>query len=169
MLTREGGWTDRMHTWQKIRPYRVDSHSWGMAVLLHQMFPEDCEKDLLLAILYHDVPERWVGDTPYGAKYILNPDLGQELKKTERRVSEALKINFQLNQRAKSILGFLDVLEFTLWVREEIALGNSTLQKKLADCFQTLQKMPLWEEAGQLVMEMVSVPMGYEELVYVSE
>ena len=163
MAIREGGWTDRMHTWYKLRRYSVGEHSWSMASLAHLLFPADTDRTLLLAILYHDVPERWVGDTPYTAKYILSPALGQELKKTEDKVSARLEIDFELTPRAKKILGFCDVLEFTLWCREEIAMGNSTLKQKYEDGIEVISKSALWPEVSVTVWAMLDVPIGQEK------
>lgn len=163
MAIREGGWTDRMHTWYKIRRYSVGEHSWSMVTLAHLLFGAACSRELLLAILYHDVPERWVGDTPYTAKYILNRALGAELKKTEDHVSARLGIDFELTTLEKQILGFCDVLEFTLWCREEIGMGNSMLKQKYEDGITVIMGHPLWPEVSNTIIEMLTIPLGQEQ------
>lgn len=163
MAIREGGWTDRMHTWYKLRRYSVGEHSWSMVTLAHQLFGAACSRELLLAILYHDVPERWVGDTPYTAKYVLSRALGRELKAAEAKVSAALGIDFVLTPYEEEILHFCDVLEFTLWCREEIAMGNSMLEQKYADGIEVISGMDIWPEVKDTVLAMLEIPLGQEK------
>ena len=162
MLIREGGWTDRMHTWLKSRRYSVAEHTWHMMALAHQLFPADFTGNLPLAIMYHDVPERWVGDTPYTAKYILSRQLGSALKEAEGKVSARLGIDYELTERETAILHFCDVLEFTLWVREELNLGNKMMEHKFKDGLAVLMKSVLWSEFEPTFIDMMATPLGEE-------
>jgi 5'-deoxynucleotidase YfbR-like HD superfamily hydrolase len=124
---REGGWTDRLHAIIKNRRYSVAEHSWNVANLAAALFEKELTTNLLLACLWHDIPERWCGDIPSPAKYWLNPTLGQEAKKSEKMVAGVLNIAepFVLQGRAKAILAYCDLLELVLWCKEELDLGNS--------------------------------------------
>ncbi len=159
MAIREGGWTDRMHTVLKHRPYRVDGHSWGVAVLAWTMFPAECNSSLLAACLLHDVPERWVGDSPHPAKYQLTEGtLADVLHHAEEAVVKTLELGVWLSDREQQILRFCDLLECLLWAKEEILLGNVHMRGTYVNCKRGLEKMPLWPEKEELVTEMLAVP-----------
>ena len=159
MGIREGGWTDRMHTVPKLRRYGVDGHSWGVAVLARFLFEDDCDVDLLTACLMHDVPERWVGDTPHPAKYRMNPALGKELKKTEAIIEEVLEISVPgLTPRQMLVLGFCDILELVLWAREEVNMGNRLMSPTFEHGCSAMFSHPLWSEVADVVRDMLETP-----------
>ena len=155
LAVREGGWTDRMHTVHKSRRYGVDGHSWGVATLAHTMFPEDTTKDLLLACLYHDVPERWVGDTPHPAKRNFNPRFGEELHKAEEMFMQELDLVVELTEREEQILKFCDMLEFVLWSWEEVRMGNTLMEGSFTHSMKCLKKMDLYEEVEDVMMNLI--------------
>lgn len=120
---REGGHTERAHTLPHHGSYSVAAHSWHVAMLVVCLHP-DPSAALLKACLTHDVPERWVGDTPAMAKWTLNPALGKELKATEAAVEKMLGIDWELTPTEKLWLNACDVLEFMLWCDDQIKMGN---------------------------------------------
>lgn len=161
MAIREGGWTERMHTKPKLRRQTVAEHSWGVAVLAAEMFPDAFSGEMLLACLYHDVPERWVGDSPHPAKKLFTPSLGKALHDTEQIFVDLLGLDQDLTTREALILGFCDAFEYLLWVREEIALGNSLMRPHAEACIEMLQKNPLFQEKLELILGMLST--GFSE------
>ena len=158
---REGGWTDRMHTVLKNRSYRVDGHSWGVAMLVHRLFPADCNMALLLAALYHDVPERWVGDSPHPAKYPLTDgSLGKLLKMAEEPLNKALGIEIQLTERERQILALCDILDLVLWAHEEVAMGNLLMKPTLENGMAGARGMALWPEIEKIWDEVARLPVS---------
>ena len=112
----EGGQVERFHCFPHHRPYSVAAHSWNMAALLSALYP-GASKRLLQAVLFHDVAERWTGDSPYPLKHHLCPPAGKLLEKIEHRIlEEGLGIQMDLSPNERDWLKALDMLEFrNLW------------------------------------------------------
>ena len=120
---REGGWTERMHTVPHHGTYQVGLHSWQVAMIIIALHP-DPSAALIKACLAHDMPERWVGDTPHTVKKIFNPALGRELHTTEEVFLDELGLAFSLTEEEKKWLAFGDMFEFVMWCDEQMAMGN---------------------------------------------
>ena len=133
----EGGQTLRLHTLPHLQHYDVAQHSWNMAALLHVLWP-DCRKELLLAILFHDCAERWVGDTPAPAKWWIAPTLGTILAQAEARILTTLGAAFPLNEYETAWLKALDVAELYLFCCSEVAMGNTLVMDCRAVCHNIL-------------------------------
>ena len=131
LALREGGQTQRCHTMPYIGPYNVAMHSYNALSLLLTIYPTQPSLELVKAVLWHDVPERWTGDVPTPAKmssYLLKQHLyGLELKVLERLGIGELFIN--LTATEKEWLDAVDLLELLMWGREQEALGNTTVRK----------------------------------------
>jgi len=151
LALREGGWVDRMHTVPKLRRYDTAGHQWNVTMLMMQLFPDDVSPALIWVCMTHDVPERWVGDTPYPAKKWLNPDLGEALTDSERKVADMLDINAELSLREGAILRICDMLEFFLWAREEVMMGNNLFAGKYRESLHTLMAMELYDDISTVV------------------
>lgn len=120
---REGGNTERTHTTPHHGSYSVAEHSWGVATLLAILHP-DPSKDLILAAMWHDVHERWTGDTPAPIKWCLGKVTIDELKRLENSIDSSLEIDFNLTRGDIAWLKACDMLEFLLWSMDQQALGN---------------------------------------------
>lgn len=120
----EGGQTLRLHTLPHLQHYDVAQHSWGMAALLHALWPQ-CNKRLLLAVLFHDVGERWVGDTPAPLKWWIEPQVGTLIKQVEARIQKTLDVYFELDCDERYWLKALDITELFLFCCREVRMGNS--------------------------------------------
>ena len=131
----EGGQTQRLHTVPHVRHYDVAQHSWGMAALLHALHP-DPRKELFLAILFHDIAERWTGDMPAPAKW--HNGLGGVLREMEREIDEALGVRFDLTEEEKVWLKALDFLELYLFVDGEYNMGNKHITRCRKVCKEIL-------------------------------
>jgi 5'-deoxynucleotidase YfbR-like HD superfamily hydrolase len=135
---REGGSTQRLHTVPHHQDASNSRHSWNIAALLYVLWP-DARRELVHACLFHDVAERWVGDTPAPAKYSLHPPLGRELHVAESKVEHSLGIMQEvLTPEEKSWLKGLDVLELVLYCHDEIALGNRHIEVTLNNARRVL-------------------------------
>lgn len=133
---REGGQVQRLHATPHLQPNTVAQHSWGMAMLLRALYPGEPPQHLLWAVLTHDVPERWLGDTPAPAKW--NRRIGVALKLAEQDISRRLNINFTLTVEEQAWLHGLDAADLWLYCLEERSLGNSMVQPMLEACYTML-------------------------------
>lgn len=128
---REGGHTERVHTVPHLLDASVAKHSWNMAAMLALLYPE-ASKNLILAAIFHDVSERWIGDTPAPAKYSIEPDLGHMLHRAESKVERALGImQMTLTPEEKTWLKAIDILEFVMYCSDELAMGNRHIEVSL--------------------------------------
>jgi len=134
---REGGHTERLHTVPHHQEASVAKHSWNMATLLLVLHPRHSHQ-LLLAVLLHDVAERWIGDTPAPAKYSIHPALAPVLHEAESRVEGVLGITPDLMPEEKLWLKALDMLELVLFAEDELALGNRHMEQTLKNARSVL-------------------------------
>lgn len=125
---REGGNVERAHTTPHHGSYSVAEHSWGVATLLSILHPNP-SKELILAGLWHDVHERWTGDTPAPIKWCLGNVTRDEIKRLENSIESSLGINFDLSAEDLKWLKACDMLEFWLWSMDQRALGNQNAKE----------------------------------------
>ncbi len=125
---RAGGSVQRCHTQRKIGEYSVAAHSWGVAMLLMQLFPKDFKR-LVSYALVHDIPEAWVGDIP-SPVFKATKHLKLEMSVIEDKILKKYNLPTmgELNEKDINILKFCDNLELYLWVREQEYLGNQFLK-----------------------------------------
>lgn len=123
---RAGGRVQRYHQYGETMAQSVAAHSWGVATLIHFLWP-DAPRDLLLNALYHDVGEHLTGDVPANAKWRLTAATRDELNDLEgegvnRVVSPA---NLPALTPADALrLKIADQLELMLYCAERIAEGD---------------------------------------------
>jgi 5'-deoxynucleotidase YfbR-like HD superfamily hydrolase len=91
----------------------VGAHSYAVSVLIDQLWP-DSTKQLIMAALYHDVPEIILGDIPATAKWAY-PEIQQAFEKAEKKVFDDLGLIFVLTPEEKSRLKMADMLELVLY------------------------------------------------------
>lgn len=63
----QSGSVMRYHNSQIDKKQTLDQHSWEVAVILQEIYPE-CSKELLVYSLVHDAAEMYAGDAPAPAK-----------------------------------------------------------------------------------------------------
>jgi 5'-deoxynucleotidase YfbR-like HD superfamily hydrolase len=126
---RESGMTERLHVIPHHRHYDVAQHSWTMAALLFALHPSPSQ-NLLWAVLFHDVPERWTGDIPWPAK---QGELGDAIEELEHKISKQLGLRFDLTREDVQWLEALDCLELLLYCEDEMDMGN----RMVARCWET--------------------------------
>lgn len=135
MLYREAGAVSRYHTVRTLRQQDLSSHSHNVAMLVHLLYPE-CRKELLLACMYHDLPELVTGDIPAPAKRA-SVKLGLLLEEMEKGTAP-LHQDFGLTPFEEAVLKWCDTFELVLFCTEEMLMGNSyalaPLRKGLSWC-----------------------------------
>jgi 5'-deoxynucleotidase YfbR-like HD superfamily hydrolase len=140
--TREGGSVVRGHTIPQIGyRYTVGQHSYDVVSILLLLHPEPSMR-LIRAALWHDVPERWVGDVPAPVKWN-NPIIQEQLAREEKRVSDhfGLDSEHDLNPEDKSWLKGADMLDLRMWCHDQIALGNTEVIGTLRQLEQAMVRM----------------------------
>lgn len=124
---REGGQTLRCHTFPYGGQYNVATHSYNALSLLFLLHPKKPPSlNLIKAVLWHDVPERWTGDTPAPAKWA-SPLLKRVLDSIEEKIFAKLQIGNifkSLTTLEKNWLTAVDLLELFIWSKEQSSLGN---------------------------------------------
>lgn len=122
---RAGGRVERCHAIPHQGGYTNAAHSWGVAMLMHALWPEDFPR-LAIYCLSHDVPEAWVGDIPAPmVRYV--PGLKVSLGRLEDGLNRLIDLpaESELNTLDHAKLKACDRLEFYLWCREQELSGNS--------------------------------------------
>ncbi len=122
---RESGNVERCHTTPHHGSYSVAEHSWGVATLLGILHPRP-SRQLLLAGLWHDVPERWTGDIPAPMKWLAGDVFKEELTRITNTIELDLGIDqaHHLSAEDYKWLKACDMLDYLLWSIDQIALGN---------------------------------------------
>ena len=121
---RIGGKVQRCHTNVHIGEYSVAEHSWGVAMLMMQIYPECPE--LIPHCLVHDIPEAYTGDIPSPSKGLLGNDLRKKLHQIENSIllSVGLDTQIDLTDEQRRKIRFCDCLELFLWSSEQVMMGN---------------------------------------------
>lgn len=122
--TRLGGKVERCHNVPHHGSYSVASHSWGMLVLLWQIYPEHWAR-LAPVVMAHDVGEGWLGDVPAPTmRYV--PGLRQTMDGLEGALVSTLgyPTSLELTEEEHAVFKAVDRLELYFWSWEQIAFGN---------------------------------------------
>jgi 5'-deoxynucleotidase YfbR-like HD superfamily hydrolase len=141
---REGGAVQRCHTFpQHHGPYDVAQHSYGAVSLLLLLHPNP-SLNLIKAVQWHDIGERWLGDMPSPAK-TGNQHLAEVYEAEEEKILTLLGLYFELSNQEENWLKAVDILDLWLWCREEEFLGNRSVTRMRLACEAALDKRSLKE------------------------
>ncbi len=152
--SRAGGRTERCHNIPHHGSYNVAAHSWGVAMLLYYIWPDDFPR-LAIYCLAHDVPEAWVGDIPSPTlKY--TPGLKSVVENLEVRLLYriALRSTTELSREDEAKVRACDQLEFWLWAKEQQAFGNRYVQEAITEIERHFLEQPLPDLAQKLFIEL---------------
>lgn len=142
LALREGGLTRRAHTVPYNGEYNVAMHSFNAVNLLFMLWDgtEQPSINLIKAVLWHDIPERWTGDVPSPAK-----GCSKYLKGYLDELEERILIQLDLKQPFSRLipeewkwLHAVDLLELYLWTEDQINWGNpmmAGMRDKIIDMF----------------------------------
>lgn len=155
---RAGGRVNRMHFTPHRPGYDNAAHSWGVAMLMLQLWPEDFPR-LAEICLTHDIPEHWTGDSPSPIfRYI--PGMREYFNALHDRINSFLGFAQEGKLPADDLakLKACDLLEFYLFCREEMNCGNVYMRDQIQDIEQRIKegKTILPERARRLFIHMVN-------------
>lgn len=121
-LFRDAADVKRYHTRRTIRTQSIGAHSFNMMLLIQQVAP-DCRKEVLLACMYHDLPEYFTGDMPgdFKKKHIA---LGEMMDEAEKDLAPLYQ-SFLLTLEEEALVKWADRMEGALWCMEEMRMGNA--------------------------------------------
>jgi 5'-deoxynucleotidase YfbR-like HD superfamily hydrolase len=120
LAARESAQVERCHTLPHIGSYSVGQHCYGALALL-LLLHKSPSLDLIKAVAFHDLPERWLGDIPSPGK---TGAIAKAFQATEAEIFEKLGLQFDLTDDDKFWLKLVDVLDLWVWTKEQQTLGN---------------------------------------------
>lgn len=153
---RSGGRVERCHAIPHVASYNNASHSWGVALLMWYLWPEDFPR-LAIHCLVHDVPESWVGDIPATTlRYV--PGIRSILSDIEGRLNRNIGLpgEDELSEEDHQKLKACDRLELYMWCREQRLLGNWFAEEVLRELERFFKRTPLHGRAAELYKLMES-------------
>lgn len=151
ILLREAGNVERSHTLPHHGSYSVGKHSFDAALLLLTLHP-DPSMELLKAVLLHDLGERYTGDVPSPTKWS-DGEIARRRDKLERRALTTMGITIQLSPEDHQWLVGVDRVEFLLWCKDQLAMGNMGAATVLGAQIAVIAQMDLPAELRQFVAE----------------
>jgi len=160
-ILRKGAKVKRWHTITNVKEQTVADHSWGVASIILDVWP-DSSNSLITYALWHDIPEFVVGDVPVTAKWA-NEDLARAVEKAESQIAKKYKLFIELTETEKLKLAIADLLEVLWYASEEIALGNSnflevfhTARKKLKTLIQPMYNNPSEKISAKYITRIIN-------------
>ncbi len=153
--SRAGGAVERAHTLRHHGSYSNASHSWGVAMLMYYLWPEDFPR-LAAHCLSHDVSEAWLGDTPAPSPRGLDSTLWAIEANINRGLGLPAWDSLPSEDRVK--IKACDKLEFYIWAREQRDMGNRFIVDALDDICVCLENTYLPDPAKQFWEELKDAP-----------
>ena len=126
-FARLGGKVKRFHTITTIQQQTVAQHSWGVALIMHELLGYNPPTNMWMYALLHDVAECKTGDVPAPTKLELDvKECFDELE--EKWLKEAGYTTLEIDKAQKLVVKIADILEGMAFCMEERKLGNRTEQ-----------------------------------------
>ena len=150
---RTGGTVERCHGVLHYGSYSVAAHSWGVAVLMLLLWPDDFPR-LAIHCVVHDIPEAWVGDIPATTKKF-GKGIKAECDRLESAIFNRLMLpnDSHLEPEDREKLKACDKLELYLWAREQCEAGNMHADCVVCQLDDFFKEDPLPARAHQLYSE----------------
>ena len=134
LAAREASAVERSHTIKHLGSYTNGQHSFDMLTLTLELRKET-SAELMKAIVYHDLPERWLGDMPKSAKGQA-PDLTERIYELEAEIDTHMGWTVDLTAEEERWIHAIDRVEFLLWADDQVQMGNRHLEAMLERCYQ---------------------------------
>lgn len=143
-LLRDAGVVKRSHTLRTLFDRNVAEHSWGVAMLVRQVYAWAGlapPSRVLLAALCHDLSELVTGDLPATAKRE-HPALRAAANAVTTPWEKRLGLRYELTDDEQLTLLYCDRMEFALYALEEVTAGNRFFAGPAHRITTWLQTMP---------------------------
>lgn len=147
---REASNVERSHTLPHHGSYSVGKHSYDAVMLLLALKP-DASLNLVKAVLYHDLGERFSGDMPSPAK-THDGELSRRLDRFEEKARDFLTLGVKLDSEERRWVHAVDKVEFLLWCKDQLALGNMNAAAAIGNLLSALNHSDL----PQVVVEFIN-------------
>ena len=152
---REAGQVKRFHTFPTITQQTVGEHTFNMLCMLFQFCVEVRRQvpstNLIQAVMYHDIGERWVGDVPATARWH-NEEFKSVVDNYEEKLRNKMGFSVQLTDEETRILKFLDSLDCLLWAVHEENLGNKYASEIQKRCLGALDQYEEYKDFVTLLL-----------------
>lgn len=150
--SRGGGAVQRCHVIRHSGSYSVAEHSWGVAMLVYYLFPEQFER-LAIFALVHDIPEYLVGDVPSTVKSSSSTSM------LEDEINTAFGLprigSGGLTPYEQEILKACDKLDLYIWAREQQAFGSRWVDHFIVGLESQFTTQPLPWPAHELYIKVL--------------
>lgn len=156
-LYRDAADTLRYHTQRTLRTQTVGQHTFNMLMLLQLVAP-DSRKEVLVAVMHHDLPEKFTGDTPAPIKRA-SPALKVLLDELEMDLAPLYR-EFDLTPEEHALIKWVDLMELAMFGLEELKMGNRYAEEVASNGLQWLIAVKAPNDVAALLLR-EAVIMGY--------
>lgn len=104
---RAAGGVVRYHAWPTLQRQTVAEHSWRVATILRELFPQLCSSSALCYALEHDMDELHTGDLPF------------HVKNKHPKIKNAME---DAALEGKVALGVIPLVELDEWERDAVKI-----------------------------------------------
>lgn len=155
MSMRESGYVRRVHTQRWVGEYNLAMHGWQCVTLLLRLHPSP-SMELVKVLLWHDVPERFLGDLPAPALWG-DTELATAYERLDRQVLDFLGIpNWgDLSPEDKLWFGAIDKIELYMSVSEQLMIGNNHVTPMQLALKEWFSDNPIPEECKEFIKDYV--------------
>lgn len=148
-LYRDAADTLRYHTQRTLRSQTVGQHSFNMLMLIDLIAP-DSRKEVLQAVLFHDLPEKFTGDMPAPIKRA-SPALKVLMDQLETDLAPLYR-EFDLTPEEHALVKWVDLMELAMFGLEELSMGNRYAEEVASNGLQWLQAVKAPNAKAQLLL-----------------
>lgn len=164
---REAGQVKRCHALVHNDPgYTDGKHSFDAVSMLLILHPNP-SMSLVKYMLWHDMAERWAGDLPASAKWSA-PDLHIAYEQFEWKVMDSMlpmvsAANAALTLEDRRWVRAMDLLEFAMWVEDQLAIGNQHVRQAKINIMEAIINAtdPSTEEKRRFPDEVIAFVSNY--------
>jgi hypothetical protein len=146
-MLREANAVQRCHIIPHVGEYSVGHHCANALALLFVLHTSP-SMPLVLAVLWHDMPERFLGDMPATAKWS-RYDLADAYNRAELYTARQMVVphESELSDEDRSWLRAVDALEFWHWCRDQLLFGNRHVRRSYENICNYLNVCEMPREA----------------------
>ena len=128
LLAIEAGRVKRCHCFPTNSDPTVGLHVFGAVSMLLILCP-DPTINMIKALQFHDMAERFLGDMPAPAKR-KDSFLSDHYITLERKILREYGMYPILNEREREWVHAMDLMEFLMFIKHELNLGNKYAQQR---------------------------------------